>query len=105
MSATLRLCPRCTTSAPCDCNNRRIMLIAASWPSNNEAALTKRNGRGAPGVVRVSGERATTDDMLLASASRLWERIAIGEPAGIVSILASIVEEQAWRKTGRRKGI
>ncbi len=47
ISATLRLWPRCTTSAPCACNRRRIMLIAASWPSNKEAALTKRNGGGA----------------------------------------------------------
>ena len=44
MSATLRLCPRCTTSAPCACSSRRMMLIAASWPSNSEAALTKRSG-------------------------------------------------------------
>ena len=42
MSATLRLWPKCTTSAPCDCSRRRMMLIAASWPSNSEAALTKR---------------------------------------------------------------
>src|SRR5579872_1823840 len=45
MSATLRLWPRCTTSAPCDCSRRRIMLMAASWPSKSDAALMKRNGR------------------------------------------------------------
>src|SRR5436305_1178227 len=44
MSATLRLWPRCTTSAPRACNRRRIMLMAASWPSNSEAADTNRRG-------------------------------------------------------------
>src|SRR5690242_8579704 len=44
MSATLRLCPRCTTSAPPDCSRRRIMLMAASWPSNSDAADTNRSG-------------------------------------------------------------
>src|SRR5204863_247104 len=39
MSATLRLWPRCTTSAPRACNRRRIMLMAASWPSNSEAVI------------------------------------------------------------------
>ena len=53
MSATLRLWPRCMTSAPCACSSRRIMLIAASWPSNSDAALTKRSGalRGGRGLV------------------------------------------------------
>src|SRR5579863_2595383 len=46
MSATLRLWPRCTTSAPRACSRRRIMLMAASWPSNSEAAETKRSGGG-----------------------------------------------------------
>jgi hypothetical protein len=44
MSATLRLWPRWITSAPCDCRIRRMMLMAASCPSNSEAALTKRSG-------------------------------------------------------------
>src|SRR5690242_18628270 len=44
MSATLRLWPRCTTSAPCACSSRRITLIAASCPSNSDAADTKRTG-------------------------------------------------------------
>src|SRR5207302_585384 len=44
MSATLRLWPRCTTSAPRACRSRRIMLIAASWPSKSEPADTKRSG-------------------------------------------------------------
>src|SRR5215469_5231515 len=44
MSATLRLWPRCTTSAPRACSSRRIMLMAASWPSNSEAADTNRSG-------------------------------------------------------------
>src|SRR5690606_40373413 len=50
MSPTLRLWPRWTTSAPCACKSRRIMLMAASWPANNEAALTNREGRGAAGT-------------------------------------------------------
>jgi hypothetical protein len=32
------------TSAPCAWMSRRMMLIAASWPSNNDAAVTIRNG-------------------------------------------------------------
>ena len=31
------------TSAPLDCSRRRIMLMAASWPSNSDAADTKRS--------------------------------------------------------------
>src|SRR6185436_184942 len=41
-SSTLRLCPRWITSAPMPCRMRRMMLIAASWPSNRLAAVTKR---------------------------------------------------------------
>src|SRR5450830_798646 len=41
-SSTERLCPRWTTSTPFDCRMRRMMLIEASWPSNSEAAVTKR---------------------------------------------------------------
>jgi hypothetical protein len=36
--------PRWMTSAPCPWMRRRMMLIAASWPSNSEAAVTKRSG-------------------------------------------------------------
>src|SRR5690606_4424930 len=43
-SSTLRLWPRCTTSTPCPWISRRMMLIAASWPSNRLAAVTKRSG-------------------------------------------------------------
>ena len=43
-SSTLRLWPRCITSAPCAWISRRMMLIAASWPSNRLAAVTKRSG-------------------------------------------------------------
>ena len=32
------------TSAPWAWISRRMMLIAASWPSNSEAAVTKRSG-------------------------------------------------------------
>jgi len=41
-SSTERLWPRWTTSAPMPCRMRRMMLIAASWPSNRLAAVTKR---------------------------------------------------------------
>jgi hypothetical protein len=41
-SSTERLWPRWTTSTPFDCRMRRMMLIEASWPSNSEAAVTKR---------------------------------------------------------------
>ena len=43
-SETLRLWPRWMTSAPVPWIRRRITLIAASWPSNSEAAVTKRSG-------------------------------------------------------------
>jgi hypothetical protein len=43
-SATDRLWPRWMTSAPCDCRMRRMMLIAASCPSNRLDAVTKRTG-------------------------------------------------------------
>src|SRR6185312_5235785 len=43
-SSTLRLWPRWITSAPCDWMMRRMMLMAASWPSNRLAAVTKRSG-------------------------------------------------------------
>src|SRR6185369_13233966 len=41
-SSTERLCPRWITSAPMPCRMRRMMLMAASWPSKSEAAVTKR---------------------------------------------------------------
>src|SRR5689334_12756414 len=41
-SSTERLWPRWITSAPIPIRMRRMMLIAASWPSNSEAAVTKR---------------------------------------------------------------
>ena len=43
-SSTERLCPRWITSAPWRCRMRRMMLIAASWPSKRLAAVTKRTG-------------------------------------------------------------
>src|SRR4051812_26177802 len=43
-SSTDRLCPRCTTSAPCDCRIRRMMLMEASCPSNRLDAVTNRTG-------------------------------------------------------------
>src|SRR5689334_2156927 len=41
-SSTERLWPRWITSAPIPIRMRRMMLIAASWPSNSDAAVTKR---------------------------------------------------------------
>src|SRR5438876_853283 len=41
-SSTARLCPRWITSAPLACRMRRMMLMAASWPSKSDAAVTKR---------------------------------------------------------------
>ena len=55
-SSTLRLWPRWTTSAPCAWMSRRMMLIAASWPSNRLAAVTKR--RGTPGSGEIVGSLA-----------------------------------------------
>jgi hypothetical protein len=42
ISDTERLWPRWMTSAPAACMIRRMTLIAASWPSNNDAAVTMR---------------------------------------------------------------
>jgi len=42
ISATDRLWPRWMTSAPDACMIRRITLMAASWPSNKDAAVTRR---------------------------------------------------------------
>src|SRR5437763_15912270 len=41
-SSTERLWPRWITSVPMLCRMRRMMLIAASCPSNSDAAVTKR---------------------------------------------------------------
>src|SRR6478736_5971316 len=70
-SSTLRLWPRCTTSAPCAWISRRMMLIAASWPSNRLAAVTKRSG-----VASVAGAAARMDfvDVLMASSQELARR-------------------------------
>src|SRR5690606_3405248 len=43
-SSTERLWPRWITSAPWAWISRRMMLMAASWPSNRLAAVTKRSG-------------------------------------------------------------
>ncbi len=42
ISLTERLWPRWITSQPMLCRMRRMMLIDASWPSNSDAAVTKR---------------------------------------------------------------
>ncbi len=44
ISRTPRLWPRWITSAPWAWIRRRITLMAASCPSNSEAAVTKRSG-------------------------------------------------------------
>src|SRR5262245_24668651 len=73
MSATLRLWPRCTTSAPPDCSSRRIMLMAASWPSNSDAAETNRSGLpGSGGFMLLAGKmryRRVTRDAAPAMAN------------------------------------
>src|SRR5262249_51389033 len=81
--------PRWMTSAPCDCNSRRIMLIAASCPSKSEAALTIRNGRRAASV---SGDCAATVELLMEPPGSI--------PTGIVCILASILACCPFRKSG-----
>src|SRR5919204_2466025 len=61
-SSTERLWPRWITSAPMPCRMRRMMLIAASWPSNSEAAVTKRTlfvGRYSASAL-YSAERSVT---------------------------------------------
>src|ERR1700754_3153325 len=61
-SSTDRLCPRWITSAPMPCRMRRMMLIAASWPSNRLAAVTKRTlfvGRYSASAL-YSAERSVT---------------------------------------------
>lgn len=50
ISSTERSCPRCMISAPEDCKIRRMILIAASCPSNNEDAVTMRKGKPDFGV-------------------------------------------------------
>ena len=42
ISSTERLWPRWITSQPDAWRMRRMMLIDASWPSNSDAAVTKR---------------------------------------------------------------
>ena len=43
-SSTDRSCPRWMISQPDRCRMRRMMLMAASWPSKREAAVTMRIG-------------------------------------------------------------
>ena len=43
-SCTERLWPRWMTSQPCDWKIRRMMLMAASWPSKRLDAVTRRTG-------------------------------------------------------------
>ncbi len=42
MLSTLRLWPRWMTSQPVAWMMRRMMLMAASWPSKSDAAVTMR---------------------------------------------------------------
>jgi len=48
--------PRWITSVPWAWIRRRMMLIAASWPSKSDAAQTKRSGRVSDGLTRSSSE-------------------------------------------------
>src|SRR5690606_3739798 len=57
-SSTERLWPRWMTSAPWAWIRRRMMLIAASWPSNRLAAVTKRSGVAGSGCVGGAGWEA-----------------------------------------------
>src|ERR1700754_3355752 len=50
-SSTERLCPRWITSAPWLWMIRRMMLMAASWPSNRLAAVTNRSGVASASVL------------------------------------------------------
>src|SRR5438477_12685215 len=71
-SSTERLWPRWITSAPIPCRMRRMMLIAASWPSNSEAAVTNRTllvGRYSASAL-YSAERSVTG----VSGCLRWER-------------------------------
>src|SRR3954468_93510 len=68
-SSTERLCPRWITSAPMPCRMRRMMLIAASCPSNRLAAVTKRTlfaGRYSASAL-YSAERSVTVALLAVS--------------------------------------
>ncbi len=94
MSATLRLWPRCTTSAPRDCSRRRIMLIAASWPSNSDAALTKRSGASA---ALWSGVRAT-------DSADLCGQVAAGSPAPLEIVTDEYAQSPRDRITPTRTG-
>ena len=58
ISATERLWPRWMTSAPEACMRRRMTLIAASWPSKSDAAVTMRMGRRGLGSAEVGRGRA-----------------------------------------------
>src|SRR5262245_50569250 len=52
ISRTERLWPRWMTSAPLSWRSRRTTLIAASWPSNSDAAVTNRTGWDSFGTIR-----------------------------------------------------
>src|SRR5690606_28242177 len=54
-AAAERLCPRWMTSAPARCSRRRITLMAASWPSNSEPAVTMRIGEGSDALATTRG--------------------------------------------------
>src|SRR5882724_9848986 len=77
-SSTERLCPRWTTSAPMPCRMRRMMLIAASCPSNSDAAVTKRTlfvGRYSANAL-YSADRSVISYHLQVLQRRVARRIA-----------------------------
>ena len=79
---TERSWPRWITSAPCAWSSRRMMLIAASWPSKSEAAVTTRMRCGACA-------RRTMGAAVIAPCRAQRELVA---PLGhVVAVLADLV--------------
>src|SRR5690606_31027578 len=71
-SSTERLWPRWITSAPCDWIRRRMMLMAASWPSNRLAAVTKRSGVALALADGLAPSLALAAGVLMARAHGKW---------------------------------
>src|SRR5690606_23986810 len=91
-ASTERLWPRWITSAPCAWISRRMMLMAASWPSNRLAAVTKRSGVPSGRVSEIAWEAGT-----------LMSRIR--EKSGIRDCIAGAVARRSalrGRRVGRR---
>src|SRR4051794_6332286 len=66
------------TSTPLACSMRRMMLMDASWPSNSEAAVTKRTAV-CRSAVRVEGGAVDRSVMDCSPLSGPWlRRIVLG---------------------------